>query len=373
MIIGITGFNASGKTEIANFLEKKGFNYISANKILSQIAKKQKVSNDRVNLRKIANDLRVELGPNALILKAKELFDFSKDIVIESIRNPGEVLELQKEKDFYLFGVSAKIKLRYERAKLRNRDKDVSSFDEFKNSEEKELYSIDKTSQQLVKTYDLKDFEIKNDGSMLELEEKVLELIKIIKTIDTSKKRFENSYFTIHKFGKKIIKKSFKHKYYLDVAKAIAKRSTCLSARYGAVIANDEIISTGYVGAPRGVNSSLEQGFCLRRKLNIPSGQQYEICRSVHAEQNAIINAARTGISIVGATLYFWGERYSENGETNMIDGLPCFICKKMILNSGLKYFISNTKDGKIMIYDIDDWREAWSKGDMLSDNLSYK
>ena len=92
-----------------------------------------------------------------------------------------------------------------------------------------------------------------------------------------------------------------KDHYYLGIAKEVASRSTCWRRAIGAIIVrDDQIISTGYVGAPRKTKDSLEHGFCLRDKLGIPHGQRYELCRSVHAEQNAIINAARAGVSLLG-------------------------------------------------------------------------
>ena len=92
-----------------------------------------------------------------------------------------------------------------------------------------------------------------------------------------------------------------KDQYYLDIAKVVSARSTCLKVLMGAIIVKeDQIIATGYVGSPRHTKSSIEHKVCLRQQLNIPSGTQYELCRSVHAEQNAIINAARAGVSLLG-------------------------------------------------------------------------
>ena len=91
--------------------------------------------------------------------------------------------------------------------------------------------------------------------------------------------------------------------YYLDIAETVAERSTCLRRCYGAIIVNnDEIISTGYNGAPRGRKNCIDLGRCIREELKIPSGERYELCRSVHAEQNCIISASRR--DMLGATLY---------------------------------------------------------------------
>jgi len=161
-----------------------------------------------------------------------------------------------------------------------------------------------------------------------------------------------------------------KDQYYLNIAKEVAQRATCLKTSLGAVIIrNDQIIATGYNGAPRGTKSSQERNFCLRMHLGIPSGQRYEICRSVHAEQNAIINAARSGVSLLGGDIYIYG--YSAN-EKQAIDALPCFICKKMLINCDLKRCICSTKDGGMKIFKIEDWVQAWVEGDILDDTDQY-
>ena len=115
-----------------------------------------------------------------------------------------------------------------------------------------------------------------------------------------------------------------KENYYLDIAQVVAERGTCLRKKYGAIIVkNDSIVSTGYVGAPRGRKNCCDMQFCLREQMNIPRGERYELCRSVHAEQNAIVQAAKLGISLDGGTLYCTHQ--------------PCVICAKMIINAGIK------------------------------------
>ena len=122
--------------------------------------------------------------------------------------------------------------------------------------------------------------------------------------------------------------------YYLDIAESVIGRSTCIRRQFGAVIVkNDEIISTGYNGAPRGRKNCSDLGYCLREKLNIPRGERYELCRSVHAEQNAIISAARK--DMIGATLFMVGKdantgEYVENSNS-------CAMCKRVIINAGIK------------------------------------
>ena len=161
-----------------------------------------------------------------------------------------------------------------------------------------------------------------------------------------------------------------KEEYYLGIAKEVARRSTCFRRTIGAIIIrDDQIISTGYVGAPRKTRDSLEHGFCLRTKLNIPHGQRYELCRSVHAEQNAIINAARAGVSLLGGDMYIYGA----DAETKkQIDAFPCFICKKMIINSGLERIICSFSDGKMKTFTTSDWAKEWRDGDIIDDAHQY-
>ncbi|HLP61469.1 MAG TPA: dCMP deaminase family protein [Candidatus Deferrimicrobium sp.] len=163
-----------------------------------------------------------------------------------------------------------------------------------------------------------------------------------------------------------------KDQYYLDIAKVVATRSTCLKVQIGAIILKeDQIIATGYVGAPRKTKSCLEHDFCLRKRLNIPSGQQYELCRSIHAEQNAIINAARAGVSLLGGNMYIYGQN-KDTGE--VINAFPCFICKKMIINAGLNRVITSVKDMEKghMTFTVDEWIEEWQKNDIIDDRYKY-
>ncbi len=161
-----------------------------------------------------------------------------------------------------------------------------------------------------------------------------------------------------------------KDEYYLNIAREVSRRSTCLKVAIGAIIVrDDQIIATGYVGAPRKTKSSIEHGFCLRQQLGIPSGTQYELCRSVHAEQNAIINAARAGVSLLNGDMFIYGEK-REN--SSPINAFPCFICKKMIINAGLKRVVSSTEDGKFMIFYVDDWVREWQVSDIIEDKYKY-
>lgn len=131
--------------------------------------------------------------------------------------------------------------------------------------------------------------------------------------------------------------------YYLDLAQTVLERSTCLRSQYGAVIVqNDEIVATGYNGAPRGRKNCSELGRCIREELNIPRGERYELCRSVHAEQNAIISCERT--KMIGSTLYLTGKNTKDGSYVKTPN--PCSLCKRMIINAGIKdIYIRDSKE----------------------------
>ncbi|MEG1461061.1 MAG: cytidine/deoxycytidylate deaminase family protein, partial [Oscillospiraceae bacterium] len=142
-------------------------------------------------------------------------------------------------------------------------------------------------------------------------------------------------------------KRTSKDEYYLGIADAVQSRSTCLRRRYGAIIVKaDEIVSTGYNGAPRGRTNCSDLGYCTREHLNIPSGERYELCRSVHAEQNAIISCARR--DMLGSTLYLVG-RDAKTGE--LLDtATPCSLCRRFIINAGIKSVVSRKGSNAIEI-----------------------
>lgn len=144
-----------------------------------------------------------------------------------------------------------------------------------------------------------------------------------------------------------------KENYYLDIAETVLERSTCLRARYGALIVhNDEIVSTGYNGAPRGRTNCVDLGYCIRDNLNIPSGERYELCRSVHAESNAIISASRT--ECIGSTMFIAGKD-AKTGE--LIDKLvPCSMCRRLIINAGIKKVVMRTSRDKYEVANVQDW-----------------
>jgi len=141
-----------------------------------------------------------------------------------------------------------------------------------------------------------------------------------------------------------------KANYYLDIAQAVSQRGTCLRRNYGAIIVkNDEIIATGYTGAPRGEKHCTDIGTCFRIQNNIPSGQQYEACRSVHAEMNAIISAARK--DMIDSTLYLVGVDAKTGAFVE--DTKPCSICSRLITNAGVSTLITRVNKHNFNTLDI--------------------
>lgn len=154
--------------------------------------------------------------------------------------------------------------------------------------------------------------------------------------------------------------------YYLDIAETVAKRSTCLRRHYGAVIVNhDEIVSTGYAGAPRGRQNCTDMNRCIRTELNIPRGERYELCRSVHAEMNAIISAARE--KMIGATLYLVGTEAS-SGEY-IANSSSCSMCKRVIINAGIETVIVRDTAEDYRVISVQEWVD---KDDSIDGRLGY-
>ena len=162
------------------------------------------------------------------------------------------------------------------------------------------------------------------------------------------------------------MKRIDKENYYLDIAQTVLERSTCLRRCYGAIIVqNDEIISTGYNGAPRGRKNCVDLNYCTREAMKIPSGQRYELCRSVHAEANAIISAARR--DTIGATIYM---ACIDPASGKLIpDSSSCSMCRRLIINAGVERIIIRDTETDFRVVDIQ--KEWVEEDDSLPENLS--
>ncbi len=157
-----------------------------------------------------------------------------------------------------------------------------------------------------------------------------------------------------------------KPNYYLDIAETVAKRSTCLRRSYGAIIVkNDSIVATGYNGSPRGRKNCTNLGVCTRESMHIPRGERYELCRSVHAEANAIISASRE--EMIGATMYIVGLAAETGNLENNIDS--CMMCKRLIINSGIETVVFRINHDEYREIRVKDWI---INDDSLSGQLGY-
>lgn len=155
--------------------------------------------------------------------------------------------------------------------------------------------------------------------------------------------------------------------YYLDIAETVASRSTCLRKKYGTVIVNhDQIISTGYNGAPRGRKNCSDIGYCVKKKL-LPNERHggYDACRSVHSEQNAIISASRE--EMIGSTLYLVGYRTIEHDYEN--GAAPCLLCRKLIINAGIEKVYVRVNKSEFKLYNVQEFIE---NDEFLNGQLSY-
>lgn len=157
-----------------------------------------------------------------------------------------------------------------------------------------------------------------------------------------------------------------KHNYYLDICETVLERGTCLRRNFAAIIVkNDEIIATGYSGAPRGRKNCSDLGFCRREQLNVPRGTRYELCRSVHAEQNAVISARRQ--DMIGSTLYLVGKEQKTGAYVESAS--PCSLCKRFIINSGIEKVIIRDTRTCYRTVEVSQWIE---EDDSLIGDSSY-
>ncbi len=302
MILGITGKLGSGKDTVAEYLLKKGYQHISLSDLLREDLKRQKKEVTRENLMDLGAKIRAEQGGAILAERAYSKINNTR-CVLTSIGRTEEV-DFLKNKGIKIIFVDAPQKIRFERIKKREREKDPITFREFQKIER-----IESKGKNLKRNLD----EIKNKAN-------------IILKNDTTLKALE-----------KKIEKITKHKrpkwdeYFFEIMETVAKRATCGRGRCGAVITkNNHILATGYVGSPPGLAHCDDVGH-LMIKTKHPDGIEREHCiRTTHAEQNAIAQAAKNGIRLEGATIYIKME--------------PCYSCAKQIISVGIKKIVCQNK-----------------------------
>jgi len=312
MIIGLTGTKASGKGEIAKILEQNGFAYSStSDRVREEAVSKGLVNYTIKDLQDIGNDLREKFGLGVLAKRTLELIKGNENVVIDGIRNLGEIEELKRQGNFVLIAVDASQEKRFERLIARKRESDPKTYSDFLKMDERDLGKEEKNSgQQVGKCIEQADYTLENNETIEELQKKIEEVFGKIQDI-AERRKGRISW----------------DEYFMKISALVAERSTCLRHNVGAVIVKGKrIMTTGYNGAASGMACCLELG-CLRDELGIASGTRHEICRAIHAEQNAIIQAGIHGINIEGGVMY--------------CTHTPCMICAKMIVNAGIKEFVS--------------------------------
>lgn len=307
MIIGLTGKNGSGKTEVCEYLKSRGFEYRSLSDEIRKEIRSRGMEIDRETLIEAGNRLRRDFGPGILAERVAGDLEDDRNYVVDSIRNPSEVEILRKRGNFTLLGIDADPEIRFGRSRKRGRENAADTLEQFLSEEQKELDSENPAQQQLNATGRLADLTVPNNGTLEELHEKLDRILSPLMS------RFARPSWD---------------EYFMNIARVVALRSNCMKRKVAAIIVKDRrVISTGYNGTPRGARNCNEGG-CPRCNGMAESGTALEECLCCHGEENAITQAAYHGTSLKGATLY---TTFS-----------PCLLCTKMIINSGIQEVVYN-------------------------------
>ena len=307
MIIGLTGRNAAGKTEVAEYLKTRGFAYFSlSDEIRAEIrARGQEITREVLIV--VGNELRTRFGPGVLAERVLHRLGHEQNYVVDSIRNPQEVEALRRRNDFILLAVEADEAVRFYRSRLRGREGAAATLEQFVEEESRELDSGDPANQQLLATRRLADMVVTNNGTLEDLHRNLDSLLPKLM-----------GHFRRPEWDE----------YFMNIAKVVASRSNCIKRKVAAIIVKDRrVISTGYNGTPKGARNCNEGG-CPRCSSMAESGTALEECLCCHGEENAITQAAFHGTSLKGATLY--------------TTFAPCLLCTKMIINSGIAEVVYN-------------------------------
>ena len=307
MIVGLTGTNGAGKTEISEYLKSRSFEYHSLSDEIREEIRRTDREITREVLIEVGNDLRERFGPGILAERILPKLERDHNYVIDSIRNPFEVEVLKRRKDFILLAVDADQTLRFERSRKRARENAAQTIEQFSDEEKRELESENPASQQLQATRRKADLIVTNNGTLDDLHRRLDELLSPLMS------QFMRPTWD---------------EYFMNIAKVVAMRSNCMKRKVAAIIVKDKrVVSTGYNGTPRGAKNCNEGG-CPRCNGMAESGTALDECLCCHGEENAITQAAYHGTSLKGSTLY--------------TTFAPCLLCTKMIINSGIAEVVYN-------------------------------
>lgn len=308
--IGITGTLGAGKGTIVDYLVKeKGFVHFSVRDFITKEIERRAMPVNRDSMTIVGNDLRKQHSPSYITDELyKQAQETGKNCIIESVRTPLEVSELRKHSNFYLFAIDADAKVRYERIVVRGSSTDNVSFETFIANEQREMTSDDPNKQNLKACIEQADYLFSNDGDFEDLHKKIEEVLDKI-----------------------MYKRPSWDEYFMELANTASKRATCDRGRSGCVIVkNRHVLVTGYVGSPAGLPHCDEVGHLFSKTIHSDGSISNHCIRTVHAEQNAICQAARRGIALEGATLY--------------CRMTPCRTCAMLIINCGIKRVVCERK-----------------------------
>jgi dCMP deaminase len=306
MLIGLTGRNASGKGEVARYLQKRSFYYYSLSDVIRDEIRARGPDPTRELLITVGNELRQRYGAKILAERILAKIEDDRHYVIDSIRNPSEVDAFRAAKHFKLIRIEAPAEVRFQRILKRHRESDPRTFEEFVELENREAEGDD-ASQNLVKVELMADHSLINDGTLDQLYPHIDELLL--------------------RLLKEIQRPSW-DEYFMNIAKVVASRSNCIKRKVAAIIVKDKrVVSTGYNGTPRGTRNCNEGG-CPRCNSFAASGTNLEECLCSHGEENAIVQASYHGVPLKDAIIY--------------TTFAPCLQCAKMIINSGIREVIYN-------------------------------
>lgn len=309
LIIGITGTLGAGKGTVVEYLRnKRRFAYFSVRDFLREEVQKRGLEANRDTLTSVANDLRAQHSPSYIVDELyRRAAQSGSNAIIESIRAVGEVESLRKKGGFMLWAVDADAKTRYERIRLRGSETDHIDYDTFLSNEKRELDNTDPNKQNLKACMAMADATLLNDGNIEELHGKIDEILARFMPREEEEHRRPSW-----------------DEYFMDLCHSVALRATCNRGRSGCVIVKDkQILVTGYVGSPSHLPHCDEVGHLFRKTLHEDGSVSTHCVRTVHAEQNAICQAARRGVSLEGGTLY--------------CTMTPCRTCAMLIINCGIR------------------------------------
>lgn len=323
MIIGVTGTKASGKGIVTEILKEKGFTYAStSDEVRKEAISRGKKDYTIFDLQNIGNDIREKFGSEELVKRCIKQNSSAEKLVIDGIRNPGEIQEIKKLGGI-IISVDAPVELRFKRLLERKRESDPKTLEDFKKMESRDRGDNESTTgQQVDKCIEMSDYKIINDSTLESLKTKI-EYILIKEQGKESKANCGE--------GITDYKRPSWDEYFMEVCRAIAKRATCERGRSGCVIAKEnQILVTGYVGSPKGMPHCDEVGHEFKKTIHEDGKITNHCVRTVHAEQNAICQAAKLGIPLEGATFY--------------CKMTPCRTCAMLIINCGIKRVVCEKK-----------------------------